>query len=146
MIVFRFLLMSTIYFGLLVSSSCTAPSAAPNKKIESVKIEPVKIESDLTLLHQMQGRWQDVKNDESVIEVNGEKFLSIYQDEVMKVHQLEVFEDFPKKCQGKPSKGGLGFFITSDAEGFSYCYQLISLDHGKMHYEALGPVGEGRSQ
>ena len=88
----------------------------------------------------MQGRWLDVKNEESVIEVNGENFWSIFQDEVMKIHRLEVFDKMPTICKGKPSKNGLGFFITWGKDGSSYCYQLLSLDHGKMNYEALGEV------
>ncbi len=135
MMVIRVTPIIVLFLILLISTACNAPSAAPTKNMNVVKIE-----SGLTLLHRMQGRWLDVKNDESVIEVNGERFLSIYQDEVMKVHQLEVFEEFPAQCEGNPSPGGLGFFITWGADGSSYCYQLLSLNHGRMHYEALGPV------
>lgn len=121
---------------LLGTIACNTPTAAPVKKVD-----PVKIDSDITLLHHMQGRWMDVRNEESVIEVNGDKFWSIYQDDVMKIHRLEVFEDFPKYCTGNPSEKGMGYFVTIDQDGSSYCYQLISLEAGKMHYEALGPVG-----
>jgi len=119
---------------LLISSmvSCSSPETpAENQQ----QLAPLN--HRFSLLHRMQGRWIDQKNDEAILEVNGTTLISEYQGDVMKTQEIIVVKDFPKNCSGQPNEEGLGFFITQTDDG-PFCYQVLALDENGIRYEAVG--------
>lgn len=122
--------------GLLWLYSCGV-EAKPSAEVE--KEEIVIPKSKLTLLHRIQGRWQDNTTPEAVIEVVGKKMLWVYQEVVLSEKEIAVHEEFPTICHGIAAKGGEGFFIAyRDGEG--YCYQIMSIKDFIFDYRPLGPV------
>lgn len=95
--------------------------------------------SNMPLLQRMQGRWLDRNMEEAVIEVNGDKMLWVFQEQVMAEKRIEVFEELPKICLGKAEGEAVGFFVAYDgSEG--YCYQLIELGDNQFDYAPIGRV------
>ena len=118
--------------GLLLFVGCNNSSNEPEPPEQ---FEP--LDHQFSLLHRMQGRWIDQKNDEAILEVNGTSLITEFQGDVMKQQEIIVVKDFPKNCIGHPNEDGLGFFITQTDEG-SFCYQVLSLNEKGIHYEAVG--------
>ncbi len=110
-----------------------------SKSVEEQSKSPVAIDSDIGLLHEMQGRWIDYKNDEAILEINGIHLISEYQGDVMNIQEIIVAKNFPKNCNGTPNEGGLGFFITKTDEG-PFCYQILELNKDRIRYEAVGLI------
>ncbi len=130
---FRFFLGKTLMvIGLILLGSCNKPTP-PTQKNEILK----PLDYHFSLLHRMQGRWIDQRNDEAILEVNGTSLISEFQGEVMRKQEIIVVKDFPNNCNGQPNKDGLGFFITQTDDG-PFCYQVIELSEKGIRYEAVG--------
>ena len=124
-----------LLFVLFHFNSCSEPKVID----KNVALSPVSIDSDIGLLHEMQGRWIDFKNDEAILEVNGIHLISEYQGDVMNIQEIIVAKEFPENCQGVPNEGGIGFFITKTDEG-PFCYQILELNENRIRYEAVGLI------
>ncbi len=117
--------------------TCSAPESSDSPSPEPlVKTVP----SRLGLIHEMQGRWKDGRIKGGVVLITGERFVSIYQGELMAEARLEVFEECPTSCraawedQGQPS--AKGFFILHRESG-PECYLLEKLEFEELRYRLL---------
>jgi len=127
-----------IWFGFLLVVGCGA-EAKPEIKAKEKKV--VVPESEFTLLHKIQGRWQDNSTPEAVIEVVGKKMLWVYQEVVLSEKEIEAHEELPTICHGAPAPGGMGFFIAYQ-NNKGYCYQIMTIKDNIFDYRPLGPVKE----
>ena len=91
---------------------------------------------NLGLLHQMQGRWKDSRIKGAELLVTGNKFVTIYQDEIRNTATIEVYQKCPKFCRNKSKGKGIGYFIVHRDDG-DFCFVLQALDHGVLEYAPL---------
>ena len=95
-----------------------------------------KIPGKLGLIHEMQGRWKDSKIKNAELLISGNRFVSIYKDEIRDRSTFEVFKKCPKECDGKKVSKGIAYFVVHREDG-DFCYVLNSLSDGVLEYAPL---------
>lgn len=124
---------------LLLLFCCVACQEEQKVKVEATPIEgPAysKIPGKLGWIHRMQGRWKDHRIKGAELLITGNKFVSIYKDEVRNRATIEVFEKCPKLCRKKKRKKGLAYFVVHREDG-DYCYTLDRLDQYTLAYTPM---------
>ena len=120
-------------FLLCLLLACQAEEKPPTALAEVEGPAYSRVPSRLGLIHEMQGRWKDAKIKDAELLISGNKFISIYKDEIRSQAKIQAFTKCPEACpQGKKSQAK-GFFIVYREEG-AECYTLDKLGNGVMEY------------
>lgn len=123
-----------LFYLFLSGNSCSKEPSPPDTRQHIPSYS--KVPSKLGFIHQMQGRWKDSRIKDAELLITGNKFISIYKDEIRSRATFKVFDKCPKVCRSKKQHKGIAYFIVYRADG-NYCYVLDNLRDGVLEYTPL---------